>query len=309
MLPPISLHERQTADVSIAVLTNAPDSVILHFIRTNLRLGVRHVHIYLDAAQCSDTLDAMRGDTVSVHCCDDAFWAQSGAGVRSPFVEARQSEAYRHAYERCATAWIGFCDIDEFFVPKADFRTLFDATPEDIEMHVATTWEAVWGPGQTGYGDFSANLCRRAIWNEGRRKWLRHNRPFYTSFTGNGICGHSEGKALVRAGIPDCIPGIHRAFRLVKDERRPLKLLETQINLLHYDAISYHQWKDKFLQRRKPDGKMGGQSYWRRALTDLLYLGKGEDFRLALFKELYGAEGDYMDWMQQHDFVRRIVTP
>ncbi|HEY0213884.1 MAG TPA: glycosyltransferase family 2 protein [Paenirhodobacter sp.] len=306
MLPPISLHQRPTADLSIVTLTNAPDSVISHFIALHLRLGVRHVHIYLDMPECSDTLRALNSDAVTIRCCDAAFWAPFGA--RSAYVEARQSAVYKHAYDSCPTAWIGFCDIDEFFVPKSDFATLFAQTPAQIEMHITTTWEAVWGPGHAGFGDFTANYCRRAIWNEERRKWLTHQRPVFTTFTGNGICGHSEGKALVRSGIADCIPGIHRCFRMQGGKRKPLLFQENAINLLHYDAISYAQWIDKFLQRRKPDGKMGGQSYWRRVLTDLLYLGQGEDFRLALFQDLYCAQGDYLKWLMDGDFIRRITA-
>ncbi len=302
----LDLSPKAEADISVVTLTNAPSAIINKFTEDQIKQGVSSVIVYLDDPSNIERAILTSSDKINYVDCDEDFWWLLGFADRSVHVEKRQVEVFQYAYGQAQTAWIGFCNIDERFVPYQSFGELFDRVPEHVQELRGRSCEAVWLENSEDFSDFSATHCRTPIWRNENVLLQQRRHPLFSALSQRGLVGHPYGKYIIRSGIEGIVLSIHGVRVKQGAEMKPLVSMDNTVQLLHYDAIGFNAWESKFKQRLDPSFKMGGQAAHRKAITQLLATSKDRDFRLGVFKILYTLDENRLKWMKSMGVVRGI---
>lgn len=310
---PLSLAPRAKAPVVVVTLCKDRPAVVASFVTQQLALGATELRVYFDDPEDRTIPWAEAQPGVIVTACDAEFWravSWQGRPDRPVHIEARQSAISTHAYATVPEGhWVGFCDIDELFVPHEDFPAFLAAVPPETEQIHVEVAEAIWMPGAPAQRLKSATLARRQIRDKDALEPVARRRTaLFRTFSNKGLIGHVSGKALVRSGLGALDLRIHSHRRLLPDGTpQPLQTLRHgPMTLLHFDALSYDIWVAKHSRRLARETAIGGNPPHRSAQSELFGLCTDEDGRRALFQQFYGTSPEYLKALQKAGALMRI---
>jgi hypothetical protein len=280
------------ASFSVCAMVWFGPAVIGRFIAHYRALGAGRLHLYHDGPV--DHLAGLDLDRVTLVACDAAFWARFPGG-RPADMSAAIALCHAEAVRAATTDWIILVDVDEFVTAGAPLAALLDRVPERVEALRVPPLEAVWGPGDDPGADFGARHFRRPFpprWPEAALQRLLYGdlAPYF----GRGLLSHKEGKQILRCGRRYDAFGMHAVWR----DGRALGVwaaglapgLET-LELLHYDAIGFAHWAEKWRRRTSGAILTPGMSPRRQAqaarLAALVAAGDEAGLR-RLFRRFYG---------------------
>ncbi|WP_299868733.1 glycosyltransferase family 2 protein [uncultured Roseobacter sp.] len=246
---------------SVLVLMKESAAVIHRFAAYYSRIGAAQTVIFIDgpigpeleAGLDRDLLAAQRAELVP---CDEAFWA-TAPGDRPQDIQDRQRAIYLMGQARCTSDWALICDADEFVIDRMPVPEFLGALPDDVSSVAIAPVEAVWGPGEDINAAFGSTWFRRPDIASSRLEkrlqlrslWLYG--PLGILFR-SGILSHAVGKQFIRTRAHFDVIDLH--FSTVDGKRLTRRAVDidpalAQVELAHFDAISFERWHAKSLRR------------------------------------------------------------
>lgn len=270
------------ATFSVIVLMKESAAVIHRFAAYYHRIGAHEILLHLDDG-LTDELRAGLDPSLLAACnatlvaCDAAFWAGTRKGVRPVDIQDRQRVVYTEGQARCTTDWALICDADEFVIPRRPVADFLDAMPADVDSVAIAPVEAVWGPGEDIDAAFGSTWFRRPklprttlgkvaqldlVWIYGPMGFLLRG----------GLLSHTIGKHFVRTTAPFDMIDLHFARRdgvRVTRNATEIDPALRDVELAHFDAISFDRWYEKSLRRVVDDTPVAMKRRSRRRRAQL----------------------------------------
>lgn len=309
----VEITPKPISNVAVAALCGEPAEVVRHFINNCLMSGFQEVRIYIDGRADPSLLQSNFTNRVIVCECDDNFWRDTNGEIGRPkFLEQRQRICFEHAYHNTQEVrWIGFCDADEIFVPPKSLDESLEIVPPDIQQVLAETCEVFWDRTSDVDSRFSGNWGRVpslvAAGDPSLDSCLEKAPYIFRVLSTRGLVGHASGKCFVRTRLEGFSAGNHWHFSTRTGQRIPLAIEKSDISLIHYDAISFSDWKRKHKARVEGRTILGARMDKRRAQTEVFALCGGEAKKRDLFWQLYGSSEDYLLALKLAGLLRKIV--
>lgn len=249
------------ASFSVLVLMKESAAVIHRFAAHYSRIGAAQIVIYNDgpiAPDLATDLDTelLARQNVELVPCDDAFW-DAAPMERPQDIQDRQRAIYMMGQARCTSGWALICDADEFVIDRMPVPEFLDAIPADVVSVAIAPVEAVWGVGEDINEAFGSTWFRRpdfAATKLEKRLQLRSLRlygPLGILFR-SGILSHAVGKQFIRTDAQLGVIDLHFSTidgKSVTRRARDIDPALAQVELAHFDAISFERWHAKSLRR------------------------------------------------------------
>ena len=271
------------------MMRETPD-VIRRFAAFYRAAGAERILVYYDGAL--DDRGGMVPDDVVLTECTAEFWKETCVVGRPDHLEAAQGKVYSHAARTNTSDWLLVVDADEFLV-GGSIRSMLSRVPDEIEALRIRNVEAAWGPGDDITRPFASTDFRKPL---PKKLFALLSWPLYgglTPFFHRGLVGHSEGKHFVRREARGCEIQCHDSFR---DGRRLGRWAHDVVSgaermvVLHFDAISFERWREKWRRRFSGEAPANMMSPKRAAqlhrVEAAVTAGKME--ALQLFRAFYG---------------------
>lgn len=249
------------ASFSVLVLMKESAAVIHRFAAYYSRIGAAQTVIFIDGPIEADLeagldRDLLAAQRVELVPCDDAFWA-AAPGDRPLDIQDRQRAIYLIGQAHCTSDWALICDADEFVIDRMPVAAFLDAMPRDVLSVAIAPVEAVWGPGEDINAAFGSTWFRRPDIASSRLEkrlqlrslWLYG--PLGILFR-SGILSHAVGKQFVRTKAHFDVIDLHFSTTGGKRVTRRAADIDpslAQVELAHFDAISFERWHAKSLRR------------------------------------------------------------
>lgn len=253
---------------AVLVLMKETPEVMMRFAAYYHRIGAAQIVLYHDGPlvpPLADALDMeqMAACGVELVGCDENFWKNTPGGVRPDDIQDRQRVIYLDGQARCRTDWALICDADEFVIDRIPVPAFLDALPAEADTVSIAPAEAVWGPGESIDTAFGSTWFRRPDFEASRLEKrlqigsLKLYGPFGVLFR-SGILSHAVGKQFIRVAAHFDVVDLHFSIRDGVKLTVPARQLDpalTQVELAHFDAISFERWYEKSLRRVVGDTK------------------------------------------------------
>lgn len=227
---------------SVVTTVRAPKAILDRFIAHHLSLGAERLFIYFDDPALAWTFDDPRVETT---VCDDEYWS---GGPRPVRVVGRQVVNSNAAKARTRSEWILHIDADELLRCEGGVSDALKGVPADFDSVKVKNVEAVYTTEPTVRTIFDTTLFRRPVPQRSRlgNLGLRLVLGDLAEITRWGLFGHTEGKSFVRVDS-EAFVGIHTGKRAGVGRR--LKFQSPRLRLLHFDCLSYEEFKVKHMRR------------------------------------------------------------
>jgi hypothetical protein len=237
---PQFIMRKQMHTWSIVTMARAPKHQIFRWVDHHLSLGASRIYLFYDDAALAWPVEDRR---VKVIICDDQHWN----GSKPDSNEGRQRASCRKALRWCDSDWITFIDVDELIHGK-DIGQELASVGDDVLSVLMEPYEAVYDREPKQSDAFDTRYFRRPVhWPDGRHPILWELYGTIARASTGGLWGHVRGKSFTRTDkAPGWLP-IHK----YKEPIDGLKV-NHQINglvLLHFDALTFVDWKEKHLRR------------------------------------------------------------
>ena len=249
------------ASFSVLVLMKESAAVIHRFAAYYSRIGAAQTIIYNDGPLSPELvadldMDLLARQKTRLVPCDDAFW-QAAPVERPQDIQDRQRAIYLMGQTQCASDWALICDADEFVIDRIPVPTFLDAIPAEVMSVSIAPVEAVWGADEDINEAFGSTWFRRpdfAATKFEKKLQLRSLRlygPLGILFR-SGILSHAVGKQFIRTKANFDVIDLH--FSVIDGKRitrraRDIDPALAQVELAHFDAISFERWHAKSLRR------------------------------------------------------------
>lgn len=293
------------ASFSVFVLMKETAAVMMRFAEYYHRIGAARILLYNDGpleAELRAALDMARLEAcgVTLIACDADFWAAAPGGVRPADIQDRQRVIYLQAQKLCTSDWALVCDADEFVIdriPVGDFLARLPGTVTSVAIDPA---EAVWGPGEDIDRAFGSTWFRRPDIAASRfeKRWQLRSLWLYGPLGilfRSGILSHAVGKQFLRVDARFDVIDLHFSMRdgVTQTVRaRDIDPDLAQVELAHFDAISYERWHEKSRRRVTGDTR-----------TAMMRRSGRRRLQLRIFKACYRLGPWATRW-----FYRRLYT-
>ena len=283
---------------SVVSTVNEEPEVLASFVNHHLNHGCSLIHLYFDNA-----LDPAK-ELFDNH--PKVVVEDSVQGVGSH--EKKQSLNATDAYKKCQSHWLAHVDADEFIYSDVGVENTLRNLGDEVMQLNLLPWEGVFATLDDAQKPFSTELFR------GRLRPIKDaillQDQFYPK-AGNsmkwGLTGHSAGKSFVRRTTAQMKARIH--FWQYKQSEKTINShsADNEIRLLHFDAISFSQWKRKFLKRLNMEVIMKGMDPHRlsqlQAFEERLRPGAGASIE-ELFKTLYVLSPETLRRTESGKFIK-----
>lgn len=280
---------------SICCLVREKVTVLQRFVEHHQRAGVEHVYLYFDGSQeeTRPICEAFKTDkSVSVKCCDSTYWSTNYPGKSKIDLPDKRLKVFTECVDQNTSDWLLICDADEFVVADRPLGSILAQLPKETLGVRIPNSEAVWGPEANIHEEFGCDYERHPFptgyWGKAFLPLLVYGRDW--SILGRGVTGHREGKHLLRKGmVPDVMTSHWSKFDGKKIDFMPSGMAEgSNLRIVHFDAVGYERWKDKWC------GRISGRAIPRTR----------NPMRLKQWKMIEKALSDG----QGEDVFRRICT-
>lgn len=255
MFTPVSLPRW-----GVAATIDEPAALVAAFVAHHLAVGAAEVHVFLDRAnpEAEALLAGVPG--AFVHRDGEDGWARAWRNKRPGRVQARQKYNASRALDQFGLDWVVHCDADEFVQPG------WPLAQELAQVGLEKGWlklrviERVYGTSQGQRDIFEGGF---------RLPWLKRAAKGAAAYgasaalLNDGLCGHTAGKAVVRAGQGYSI-GVHFAL---SDFHKPANDVPYRpseaARLLHFDGLTPLHYILKMLRRATTEVKGDPVPYGR----------------------------------------------
>lgn len=268
---------------TVACILNEPLAATLRFAAWYLDQGAHRLKLYLDNPDDPALPILAAHPRIDATACTPEFWHSLHLDAQDRFTR-RQNAAINHAYRQVEDGWLLNVDADELV--WVDGRSVAEEVRRHgrrINVLYVTPAEAIQTPQNDGT-HFRLPMrpsARRNVYGPGDNPLLR--RP--------GLVGHSDGKALTRAGLegvrlrqhwPDqdgnAIPGRHLGQR-------------HGVYLLHFHDTGYDVWRAKLDWRLS---SFGFHRKVRERLAQVMAQPDRESAIRAIYDKAYVFDADQL---------------
>lgn len=282
------MTEKRLPTFSITVMMRESPDVVQRFLDFYRAAGAEKIFVYFDGP--IDALEGLDLTRTELTECDDAFW-QATCGDRV-HLDAALWATHTRSAGRHDSDWLFITDADEFLT-GGSIRNMLARVPAEVEALRIRNVEAVWGPGDDIDKSFASTHFRKPL---PKKLFTLLARPLYgrlAPFFHFGLVGHSEGKHFLRRGTPVSEIQSHDTFR---DDQRLGRWAHKvvpgaeQMVVLHFDAVSFERWREKWRRRfsnEMPSNKMSPKRASQLPRIEAA-VNAGDPEALQLFREFYG---------------------
>jgi hypothetical protein len=231
---------------SVAATVRAPEVHVNLFLSHYLSLGAERIFIHFDdpLQQCFD--HAIGDGRMTPFTCDSQYWSERGI-ARPDNLNDRQLTNLAHAARLNRSEWLLHVDCDELLASTRNIDEILSEHHDDRVFSLRLEpMEAVYTAAPTV--PFATTYFRRALRSN------RDSEALLAQIYGDlaplcrfGLFGHRAGKSFLRMGRVIESWNCHRA--VPQDKRLVVDVKEPRIELLHFDAMEFKFWREKFLRR------------------------------------------------------------
>jgi hypothetical protein len=275
------------ATFSVVIVAKEDHSILDRLVAYYLGIGAEHITIYYDGS--ADFEPAERPGLFTFIHCTEQFWKDEIRVVRPDALEERQAILYSHALDRTDTDWLLLVDSDELLAGDEPVGPALDLIPADVDVLRVPNAEAIWSPDDDPYADFGTRSFRWPI--KGRRGRILPRLVYgrFHRFLESGVAGHSAGKQFLRTNRRYVKIRLHSSVPADGTVRWMGEFSSGRFFIAHFDAISFEQWKRKFLRRAARPQEVPTMRSARLSLVHLIgATSQGSDADLErLFRRIY----------------------
>jgi hypothetical protein len=220
------------------------------FIEYYLSIGATQVFLFIDdpAARVQDPPGQDR--RVVRIGCDADYW-RTTSGRRPDDLNERQLANLRTSRAEARGRWLLNVDLDERVHCPTLIGPALEAQPDDVDAIALPPLEALYDAMPTIATAFRTPWFKRILTENDL------NRPETTRIltllhrdmaplARGGLFGHVRGKYFVRTDRPDLALHIHK---VTARKRRAVTTTLPGWELLHYDALTFLDWREKWALR------------------------------------------------------------
>ena len=230
-------------------MADEPAALLAAWAGYHLDLGACEVHLCLDRPNAAVQDILARVPVVHLHLDGADGWAFQGVGRRPQGQNARQKYHASRILAQTGADWLLHCDADEFLFPTPvgeSVEALLARVPADLTSVQVAVAERVTVRDRPKPDIFSGVF--RLPW----ARFAEEGQQVYDELTEvllqRGICGHSMGKAMVRAGRGLFI-GVHHGLRTFDGSVRDAAVAQgTGLRVLHFDGLTRLHYLLKMLR-------------------------------------------------------------
>ena len=158
-----------------------------------------------------------------------------------------QRFAYASGFKLNQSPWLFFCDIDEFLYCDIGINTFLNKSPIEEKIIRILNVEAIWTRKQSPFDAYSQQLARLSTkyFPNTRNAQIQEFSEYELLLT-TGLMGYHQGKHFLRREADVSVIGAHRS--IVNNSNEEPKMFfssSPRLFLVHYDAISFDQFKEK----------------------------------------------------------------
>jgi len=245
-----NLRTASRAPYGLVALVNEPVDQINGFIDHHLKYGADHIIIYFDDSNHPAVRQTRVSDRVSIVACTKSFWSQAG-GNEVMTLDEKLHICQRVGFEklrRLGIEWLLLMDADELLYSPVSIRDELTKIPTRVDQVRVPVVEAIHTAESRDKRPFAPRQFKQY-----QKKLQRHQLMEISArssdimrFTRNGFFGHTYGKTFTRSNIDLNIFHSHRP----KSSRSRLKMRQAKyMTLLHFDAMSFSDWRRKWSRR------------------------------------------------------------
>lgn len=233
----------------VVAMADEPAALLAAWAGYHLDLGAAEVHLCLDRPNpaVQDLLAGVPG--VQLHLDGADGWAFQGVGQRPRGQNARQKYHASRILAQTRADWLLHCDTDEFLFPTPVGESvpgILSRVPEDMTSVQVAVAERVQVHGRPTTDIFSGVF--RLPWPRFADEGYQVYDALTLELLQRGLCGHSMGKAMVRAGRGLFI-GVHHGLRSFDGTVRDAAVAQgTGLRVLHFDGLTRLHYLLKMLR-------------------------------------------------------------
>jgi hypothetical protein len=223
-----------------------PRAYIEDYVNHHRYLGAMEIFIFFDEPVAADIRAWLDGRGVRHTICDERYWKRV-AGTRPGDILSRQAANFRHAFGQAKADWLLHDDLDERLMAPGDIGSLLARLDDDVFSVTAPSVEAVYEAEPTAETAFRTPWFRVQQLDGANADIVRAMYGEFTPLSRNGIFGHIAGKSFIRTTYAAKHFDCHGAEPV--DPSLKAKVHIPGLNLLHFDALTFADWKEKWIPR------------------------------------------------------------
>lgn len=286
---------------AVVSTVRAPQHHVERFVKHYLEAGAQRIYLFFDDPAFASEVGDKR---VKPIIGDESYWGSA----RPNSIEDRQRLNGRRALRWSDSEWLFHCDVDELVHHSEGISAVLGSAPDNVASILAPPFEAVYDREPSQQTAFDTRFFKRIMKVERGYDpivWECYNS--LARLTTGGFWGHIRGKSFIRKSLcPDFVP-IHKfdtplEGSIINHEVDGLKLL-------HFDALTFVDWKEKTLRRL--DGavlakEMGGRREQQLEVVRNARAKWGEWGLHDLYRRMTVFEGDLMRRAVEAGFVVEV---
>jgi len=186
--------------------------------------------------------------TERVRCtvCDESYWRRL-TGKRPDDVLLRQAANFRYVFGLTRAEWLLTDDLDERIFAREDIGQLLARLGDDVFSVTAPSLEAIYEFEPTIEIAFWTRWFKVQQKNGANADLIDEMFGDLAPLSRNGLFGHVSGKSFVRTRYAAADFDCHGATPV--DASLQTKVMIPGLELLHFDALTFVDWKDKWISR------------------------------------------------------------
>lgn len=234
--------------VGISCTLRQEPAQTLEFVHYHLNTGIDHIALFLDNPDDPALPELTGHPRITLTRCTPEYW-QDVLGRQPEKMAVKQHTNFRVAAGLLRSAgvdWFVSLDADELLYARRSVASALRWIDRRYDLVKVLPWEAVHVDGEARTQVFWPRWFRRRRF--GRRSlagWLLLD-PALAGLTRDGFFGHHHGKTFVRATAEVDSWRQHRPHHSSGALQR---VTCTAIHLLHFDCLSFGNWRAKWVRR------------------------------------------------------------
>ncbi len=281
---------------SVAATIRSRPEYVADFTRSYLALGASELFIFFDDPAHGNATEKVDDARVISFVCDDGYWRSLGQ-TRPERLNDRQLANLRHARSRTNSGWLLNVDLDERVYTETGINEVLGGQPADVLSVSLPPAEALYDDLptiETAFRTpwFKRVLAEREALATGVGAILFAMHGDLARLTRHGLFGHVKGKYFVRTGLPRVVLRLHAVA--VSDGSKIVGATVPGLELLHFDSLTYEDWKEKWLLRISGavSCNMSETRLGQFSLIEAAAKAQSEDGLRALYRSMYVPAGE-----------------
>ena len=285
---------------SVVATVRARNEYVDWFIRHYLEHGAYQIILFFDDSNVSFSRETTR--VVGV-ICDEQYWKSIGK-IRPNEVENRQLANLDYAISLTQTEWLLHVDVDELVTSTIEIGEILGQQSEDVFSIVAPPMEAVYESSPSAANAFETRWFKRPLREDEDWSILSILYGELSTLTMRGLFGHVVGKAFIRARYQIKTPSLHLPKPC--DPNLRSAVVAPCVELLHFDSLTFADWKEKWMRRFNGEVLAIKMSERRRRQMEMIgrtYERAGDAGLVEFYKKMYVLDPDKLATARSAGFL------